>query len=164
MSQTAGRISNGCGDPMDALSAATVEGISCSELLFITTSMPRALLDVISEAAFTPAGVAALPRPRRFAVMFAATALRASSPPSPGIRKDMAGRRSLSSRCAMPQSLRSLSRPDQRQIAPAIARQSVTALCAPSSSAEARSSDLPVKNETMKEEDNSKSQIIFKDI
>ncbi len=74
-SQTAGKISNACTAPSCARTAATVDGISCRDAVFITTSrhissdapLPPASV-CMRCAARMPSGVAAFPSPSRFAL------------------------------------------------------------------------------------------------
>lgn len=80
-SQTAGRMSKGEAAPKDARREATVVGRSCMEAVFMTTSRHSSSEAELKPerrfkptAAFIPAGVAALPRPSRFADTFAESA------------------------------------------------------------------------------------------
>ena len=78
VSHTAGRISKGVAQPSAERTAATLAGISCMEAVFSTMSRHISLLaqpfgefSAMRFAACIPIGVAAFPKPRRFAQMLA---------------------------------------------------------------------------------------------
>ena len=83
--QTAGRMSKGAALPKAARTEATVVGRSWMEAVLSTTSRHSSSLAAppqfraIRRAAWMPSGVAALPRPRRFAETLAETAASVSS-------------------------------------------------------------------------------------
>jgi hypothetical protein len=83
VTQTAGRISKAFLAPAAARTAQTVAGISCMEAVFKTTNVHRSSFalsssPLSSNAARIPAGVAALPSPKKFA-----DTLRASASSAP---------------------------------------------------------------------------------
>ena len=141
-SHTAGRISNGAAAPLARRTPATVVGSSWIDAVFSTTSRHSSSLATpshpaaIRRAARMPSGVAALPRPSRFAETLAETA--ASVSPSRlacGRIRRKAGRSSRASPPARPQRSITSITPVHRHTTPAIDRHSSTADRAPSSAA-----------------------------
>lgn len=92
-------ISAGFADPAAWRSVITVDGISWKPALLITSIIARQRIPISpcfmsSEAALTPAGVAAFPIPKRFADMFMHSADQHSSSSRPG-NKPFAHRRNI---------------------------------------------------------------------
>ena len=148
--QTAGRMSKGAALPKAARTEATVVGRSWMEAVLSTTSRHSSSLAVppqfraIRRAAWMPSGVAALPRPRRFAETLAETAASVSSSRlALGSRRRSSGRNSAAMRRDRPQTFRISMTPLQRQRMPAIERLSSRADWAPSSAAAATALRFP---------------------
>ena len=125
-------------------------GISWMEAVFSTTSRHSSSLATppqpfaILLAARMPRGVAALPRPRRFADTLADTAARVSgSLQALGRSLRRTGRNSRASPAERPQAFMISMTPLQRQRTPAMARLSSMADRAPSSAAFATASRFP---------------------
>lgn len=125
-------------------------GTSWMEAVFSTTRRQSSSLATppeffaIRAAAFRPRGVAAFPRPRRFAETLAETAERVSSSRlARGRRRRSRGRKSRASFPARPERSITSMTPVQRQITPAMDRQRVTAEAAPERAAADTVSSVP---------------------
>jgi hypothetical protein len=131
-------------------------GISWMEAVLQTTSMhisseatPPAVR-FMAFAARMPMGVAAFPSPNRFADTLAESGvMTVSSLRKPGKRSPSTGRSRRESPAAIPARRIISIRPAQRQRAPAMYRQRLTAAAAPSREAEATASPRPVAAEQM---------------
>ena len=144
-------ISKAAAAPYDARTAATVVGTSWKDAVFITTSRhsssrarvsPRRTMPL---AARIPAGVAALPRPRRFALTFSdRAAMTALSCPLAGNRRMSTGRSRRESHAAAPLRSKSSATALHRHTAPPIEMQKLTAAPAPSSTALPACAALPL--------------------
>ena len=127
--------------------------MSCTEALFITMrrhiSSVASLLpetSFIRFTAFTPMGVAALPRPRRLADKLAQRKpIVRSSLAAVGKSLRSMGRSRRVSFCISPDASISFASALHRQIAPAMENTSVIALCAPESAAAPTACALPVR-------------------
>lgn len=158
-SHTAGIMSNGFAAPHPARTAPIVVGMSCREAVFIITSIQSEsdargeLLSLCKPfAARIPAGVAALPNPRRLAEMFAEISCIIS------VCFFAEGNKSLTGGCIKEDSFSSSFErritsmiPLQNIIIPAIEMHSSTEAAAPSIAAEVRLSSLPVKKAQRKD-------------
>jgi len=152
-SQTAGSMSKGAEAPRLALRDATVVGISCMDAVFITTSRHSSFEAELRPerrfsltAALMPAGVAALPKPSRFADTFDESASIASlSFAAVGKSRPRIGRRSRESFSDNPERRISSITPDQRHIIPHKERHRSTASLAPSAAAAETAGRLPFK-------------------
>ena len=123
--------------------AATVVGSSWIDAVFKTTSLhssfdasPGGASRAISCAARIPIGVAALPRPSRFALTFAESGCKtASCRALSGNRRRSIGLSACDSASASPEALISSITAHHRQTAPPITMHNSMAACAPSSAA-----------------------------
>ena len=151
-SHTAGRISNACAAPSCARTAATVDGISCKDAVFITTSRhsssdapPPPDSACIRCAVRMPSGVAALPNPSRFALRLPHRFQKPSeSFAHTGNSRRSTGRSAVHSPSVSPARSIACDSPDQRQTGPASVSASSSPARAPLSPSMPDENGIPV--------------------
>ena len=154
VTQTAGKISKGASHPAAIRTAATVVGRSWIDAVLHTTSIQRlspatpGVLRLIRRAVSKPNGVAAFPRPNKFAETLAAkVSIVPLSSAKSGNSRPKTGFKSLASFSANPDRCITSMTPIQRHKTPAMEIPSCTALAAPSRAAGASSAWFPSASE-----------------